>query len=1259
MRKILTYGVVIATIVWSLGLAAVVPLASATYSPSEGDLIKTATDSAVYYIDADGERNLFVNEVTYWTWKSGTWATQGIKTISQSDFDSLEVGGHVVARPGVKLIKFQNSPKTYAVLPGAKLAYITTEAAAAALYGSNWKNRIVTVQNGFENDYSKTGADLTADSKLPDGSLVKYQGTEEIYYIDGGEKRLVSDDAFVANNFQDSAVLTVAAAMSYETGNGITGEEAAISTIAGSGSSVPPAVAGTLTVALASDTPASGLAIYNAARMPFTTVTLTASADADVTVDNVTIERTGAAADADISSVALVDADTNVQIGLNQNLNSNHQANVNDDFVVKAGTTKKVILAANLAATGAGQTPSLSLAALTLKSGTLVGTLPITGNVQTMTNLTIGQATVQRGNFAPATNTSAKVGKEYVVASFKITADSTEGQKVKQIKFYNQGTASLSDLESYKLLVDNVTPVDAVFTQSGKYLTAEFSGAGITMDKGGNEELTLKATIKDGSTRTIKFGIYRTTDVIAAGTTYGYSRTCAYSGTGYHAAGNPVLTSDQLTISAGTVRVDSNLIKVGAQNVAYGDDQILGSWDVVVQGEAANITQLILSNSSSTMTSINSDNWEIIDDNGQILWGPSSPTAGSITYSSSVQLPVGTNTLRVRADLKSTAGFAANETFDFRINPANITATGATTAETITATPSSNVSAATQTFKTAALTVTRNSIPADGNIISPSTNVKFGSWTFDTSSSGEDVKISVIKIGDRHATTTNSDALRLFDASLTSETTCKAAYPNATYNSLGCQIASEDGSHDTTTFTLTDPINQAKATSKVIELYGNVRSSVAGNYEEYGMFSTAASDGVTAVGKTSNTSITVSGSAVTAFSGANFLITSAGTITINTAGTFSNRLIQIGETRELNRLKLKATNEAIDVSELALCIDDYNAAYGMETGSSTVVTSFSVYKATDMTAPIITGNIPNGSKCRTFTLSKGVLQIPNTTAGLEVVIKGTMASEIGASKAVTESGPGIKIGIGGTDGIKGTGVNSNTTASETITASTSTGYKLVVSYPTITINALPDSDAYISSGSVLADFTINNPTANPLAVYRMSFFVATTGDADLFVSKLYLREYSTMKKVAATATLHGEGNGGKGNTTSFALWDPDDITQTQRSYYIGSGNSARFQLVVDTVSGQDATHDGNFLTYLIYDEATTTASNEVGRINLAANYVPMNGVGGMGNFVWSDLWTNDAYDAAASNATGSAQWWNGNWVEGLASASGTPWSRKE
>lgn len=142
-----------------------------------GDLIKTAKDSAVYYIDASGRRNLFVNSVTFWTWYSGSWsnitykgAKKTLKVMSQADFDGLAMGKHITVNPGAKLIKFQNSPRVYAVITGKVLREVVKsggdDAVAKALYGAKYKDKLVTIQNGFEGDYTRGDA-LTATSPVP------------------------------------------------------------------------------------------------------------------------------------------------------------------------------------------------------------------------------------------------------------------------------------------------------------------------------------------------------------------------------------------------------------------------------------------------------------------------------------------------------------------------------------------------------------------------------------------------------------------------------------------------------------------------------------------------------------------------------------------------------------------------------------------------------------------------------------------------------------------------------------------------------------------------------------------------------------------------------------------------------------------------------------------------------------------------------------------------------------------------------------
>ena len=235
MKKLFSSFVVAATLVSTLGLAAVVSPASAAYSAKEGDKIKVAGNPAVYYVDASSKKHLFANEATFWTWYTGTWATQGVMTITQSEFDAISSSNNVIARAG-SLVKFDNSPKVYVAGPNGTLWNIT-EDAAKSWYGNDYAAKVKTIQVAFEANYTKSSDTLTSTSKVPNGSLVKYQGSTDTYLVWDGKKRLVTSEGFTGNNFRSDMVITIPTSMTFDTGTSVTGRESALSTPATSSGS--------------------------------------------------------------------------------------------------------------------------------------------------------------------------------------------------------------------------------------------------------------------------------------------------------------------------------------------------------------------------------------------------------------------------------------------------------------------------------------------------------------------------------------------------------------------------------------------------------------------------------------------------------------------------------------------------------------------------------------------------------------------------------------------------------------------------------------------------------------------------------------------------------------------------------------------------------------------------------------------------------------------------------------------------------------
>lgn len=1218
MKKLFSVLVVFATICWSMGVASLMPAMAATISA--GDLIK-ASGSAVYYYGADGKRYVFPTESTYKTWYADF---SSVKTITDAELAAIEIGGNVTVRPGTKLVKITTDPKTYAVAPGGVLRHIDSEERARTLYGDDWAQRVIDIPDAFWVNYTK-GDPITTDQH-PDGTLIKYEGSDTIYYIQDGKKRAVSDEGFAANNFREEFVVTIPDTITYPDGPALTEAESDIITVAGSGSSSSSGSA-TLSVALAPDTPASGIVVASAARYPFTKINLTATGG-DVTVDSITVQRTGLGNDNAFSNLDLIDADTMLPINTtSKTLNSSHQAIFTKDFTVPAGTTKSIILAANMASSlssYSGEVPSLSLVDIQVKDdATVEGDLPITGNYQTLNGtITIGTATVSRGAYTNATSTSIKVGETgYTFFSFKVVAGSAEKVQFSQVKVYQEGSAALgTDLTNIALYQDGTKLADGVV--DGKYVSFTFDP--VTLDKGKTGQFLVKADVADGSARTVKLGIYKSTDLIVKGLTYGYNITPTYSGTG-SSSNSPVLSDNQFTISTGTLTV-SKSNEVGATDITVADDQILGAFQFSAKGEPIDVTQLVLSLSTGTSDTIT--NVELLDSDGNTVAGPADPNSShQITFTDTFTVPVGDNVYRVRADLQSNSGWASNDTIYVSMTPSTgVTAEGTVTGLSITASPSSSISTNTQTVKAGALTVTRDTLPADGNVIIGSSDVLLASWTFDASDSGEDIRVTSIAIAASSSAATN---LTLYADGVALEPSNQ-------------DKPSSDDDGATTTFALSEPLIIAKGTSVTVQLKGDIESSATANdSSQFGITSSAA---ITAYGRDTGDTVTPT---VTADDGPTLTYISSGTLTISSSSNPPAAIVIAGTTgNTMTRIRLKAKYEDLDLDKLRIYVTDGGLS-GTNTGNYQDITQVSIYDGSTLLA---SHSIPSTGYYE-FNFDTGTVTIP---AGGEKIL--TVKADFSTIDPDNDNAPGtaaadVKIGIGGTDGIKTTGNQSNieiTGSNETYQGATSSAMVLHKSAPTVTYStsgASLGAATSLSNGSMkLFAFKVAADSANEVLLYRVSFEVATTGAN---ISSLYLKdESSNTISNSSNFTSYIDGSGVGYYTTTF---DNPDISagDAKEAIEIPAGTSKTFYLWAN-VSGVSS---GDTIgVTLLGDSATTTGSvgtTASGGSKTADNIADNYDMNNQGNFVWSDNVCDKGLDTDGANATSYAQWYNGYLVNGL------------
>ena len=120
-----------------------------------GDLIRGESYSAVYYYGTDGFRYVFPNDKTYFTWYQNF---DTVKWVSDADLSSIQIGGNVTYKPGIRMIKINSDPKVYAVGAGGSLRFVNGEAVALGLYGSNWNKMIDDVPDGFFSNYKMSSS---------------------------------------------------------------------------------------------------------------------------------------------------------------------------------------------------------------------------------------------------------------------------------------------------------------------------------------------------------------------------------------------------------------------------------------------------------------------------------------------------------------------------------------------------------------------------------------------------------------------------------------------------------------------------------------------------------------------------------------------------------------------------------------------------------------------------------------------------------------------------------------------------------------------------------------------------------------------------------------------------------------------------------------------------------------------------------------------------------------------------------------------
>ena len=1011
---------------------------------------------------------------------------------------------------------------------------------------------------------------------------------------------------------------------------------------------VVPAGTG-LTVTKAADQPANSLAPENAARVPFTKILLTAGNDGPVTVSSVVVERQGLAADTSFSGIVLMNEDGTL-IGIEKTLNSEHRATVGTDFTIPAGTTKTVIVGANMDTTGnlateSGDTPSLAVVAVNT-AATVRGTFPIVGATHTVNNsLSIGSVTQSRGSLDPGANQTKEVGVTgYTFSSVKFTAGSVEDLTLKSIRWYQSESASAEDIANVKTIVEGVT-YDAV--KDGRYYTTVFPSGGLVVKKGFSKDISIKADVAGGSDRKIDFDVDRRTDIHLVGNQYGYgimpafeSSAASTDGAAFSNANNPFYDAAQVTISSGTMNVSTWTAGVPAQNIAVNlaDQPIMGlTFDV--KGEAVSIASMkfdftLTDNTGTTIGLGDITNLTLVDQNGAVLAGPADGSgattkSGSITLTDAVTFPTGITNAILKAKLGT--DFATNDTVIASTTPGSTsyftTVTGQVTGKTITPTPSSAVTGPTQTVKAGALTVTVSSQPTARTVISGANKFEFARYIFDASQSGEDIRVTSIPLYyDTTGTRTDLTNCQLFDGADAS------AVSLTTGSNVLNPTTSDTASSTSITFDGTGLV-LAKGTSKTLSMRCNIKSGVTAKYwwGIDGAATMTSASGITSgqtIGETLNDA---NGQVMTAAANGSYTVANDTSVLFKAAQAGSADVT-------LARYRFEAgSTEDVDIKAITLALGNTAS----NTPADLVGQKVSIWNGSTKVgeAQFGLGASPDNA---TSTLSTSV-RIPKGDT-VVLTVKGSLAGH-DVNSAVGAFGGVLSVNYdGNNNGLNGnyaTGADSGATISGTSGDTSANATKVYRGL--LTIEDVTTTSA-LSAGTDLYKIKLTAAAGRDVTLHALSFNVNVVGLSAISGFQLYGPSGAVNATGVATSSS-ATGNVGAQEKLRI-IFDNAAVDRV-----IQAGTSKTYSLRADTITSLTASNVETVSIKLLADTAEPSGVQEDGFYNATAHMSTVNAVNNSASttdrFVWSPNSTTTLTAAAASNS--ATDWTNGYGLPGYPS----------
>lgn len=552
---------------------------------SAGDLIKTANSSSVYFLGADNRRYVFPDETTYFSWYPDF---SGVITISSAEMASYPLGENITIRPGTYLVKIVSDPKVYAVEPGGVLRHIVDEAAARALYGPDWNQRIVDVADAFFANYNINVIEVAA-AAYPAGSLVRFENGQDIYYVaeDGRARPFADMGAFNANHFRESFVIVSDKALP-PPGPAITGQEQALVDITAGAGGVP-ATGADLDAFLSPDSPDATTYISNQTGAELAVFAFHADNSGPVEITRLRVKRIGISADSSLRNVYLYNGNDRLTDGASVSSGYMTWNNPSGIFTVPAGQTVNIRVRADLSA-NTGETIGASLESasdITTNGASVSGTFPVRGETHSIASVTLGSVSFN-ANTLPTDGTTVEAGDSGVSVWRNSVTIGNRAVDLRSIRFRQIGSISSSDLGNFEFFVDGVQRGEADSLAQSGYLLFDFSSDPLELETG-TRVLEIRADIVSGANRTFSFSVQYGVDVEALDSEYGV---------GVNVTGLPA-TSGTQNIDVGTLGVSKSPTSPSGSVTKDASNAVLAKYEFKAYGEAVKVEHLRVTFDSS------------------------------------------------------------------------------------------------------------------------------------------------------------------------------------------------------------------------------------------------------------------------------------------------------------------------------------------------------------------------------------------------------------------------------------------------------------------------------------------------------------------------------------------------------------------------------------------------------------------------------------------------------------------------------------